>query len=301
MQLDGLLFFPVTPFDTAGDLAPEVLADHVADGVDAGAGGVFAACGTGEFHALDLAEYRQLVGAAVRAAAGRVPVLSGAGGPLPHARACARAAAEAGADGLLLMPPYLVQGPGGGLESYVRQVAEASSLPVIIYQRSNARFSAEDVARLAKEPFVVGFKDGLGDIEHAQRVVLEVREAVGDEFLLFNGLPTAELSAPAYQAVGFDLYSSAAFAFVPEVAGAFHTALRNDDQVVVQRLLSGFYRPFAELRDRVPGYAVSLVKAGARLRGRAVGPVRAPLVDPGPEHLAVLQRIIDDGLRLARG
>ncbi|GAA4926576.1 5-dehydro-4-deoxyglucarate dehydratase [Streptomonospora halophila] len=301
MQLDGLLFFPVTPFDPAGDLAPEVLADHVADGVDAGAGGVFAACGTGEFHALDLAEYRRLVGAAVQAAAGRVPVLSGAGGPLPHARACARAAAEAGADGLLVMPPYLVQGPGGGLESYVRQVAAASPLPVVIYQRNNARFSPEGVARLAKEPFVAGFKDGLGDIEHAQRIVLEVREAVGDEFLLFNGLPTAELSAPAYRAVGFDLYSSAAFAFVPEVAGAFHTALRNDDQAAVQRLLSGFYRPFAELRDRVPGYAVSLVKAGARLRGRAVGPVRAPLTDPGPEHLDVLQRIIDDGLRLVRG
>ncbi|GAB3441671.1 5-dehydro-4-deoxyglucarate dehydratase [Streptomonospora sediminis] len=301
MQLDGLLFFPVTPFDTAGNLAADALADHVADGVAAGAGGVFAACGTGEFHALDLAEYRQLVGVAVEAAAGRVPVLSGAGGPLPHARACARAAAEAGADGLLLMPPYLVQGPGEGLEAYVRKVAEASPLPVIIYQRNNARFSPDSAARLAAEPFVVGFKDGLGDIEHAQRIVLAVRRAVGPDFLFFNGLPTAELSAPAYRSVGFDLYSSAAFAFVPEVAGAFHTALRNNDQATVRRLLSGFYQPFAELRDRVPGYAVSLVKAGARLRGRAVGPVRAPLADPGTEDLAALERLIDDALQLVKG
>lgn len=300
MQLDGLLFFPVTPFDAAGDLAPEVLAEHVAGGVDAGAGGVFAACGTGEFHALGLAEYREVVAGAVRAAAGRVPVLSGAGGPLPYAKACAEAAAEAGADGLLLMPPYLVQGPESGLVSYVRQVAESTSLPVIIYQRNNARFTPDSAVELAKEPTIAGFKDGLGDIEQVQRIVLAVRDAAGEDFLFFNGLPTAEVSQSAYQAVGVGLYSSAAFAFVPEVAMAFHAALHRGDTETVRRLLTGFYRPFAELRDRVPGYAVSLVKAGARLRGRDVGSVRAPLTDPSPEHLAVLERLIDDGLRMVR-
>lgn len=52
------------------------------------------------------------------------------------------------------------------------------------------------------------------------------------------------------------------------------------------------------LRDRVPGYAVSLVKAAARLRGLPLGPVRAPLTDPGPADLADLERILDTGLNL---
>ncbi|MEV1175334.1 dihydrodipicolinate synthase family protein, partial [Nonomuraea sp. NPDC049784] len=65
MRLDGVLFFPVTPFDADGDLAEPALARHVADGVAAGAGGVFTACGTGEFSALDLDEYTRVVSTSV--------------------------------------------------------------------------------------------------------------------------------------------------------------------------------------------------------------------------------------------
>ncbi|WP_344296151.1 dihydrodipicolinate synthase family protein, partial [Streptomyces synnematoformans] len=60
MQLDGILFFPVTPYDDAGSVPEDVLAGHVADGVAHGAGAVFAACGTGEFHAVDGAEHRRV-------------------------------------------------------------------------------------------------------------------------------------------------------------------------------------------------------------------------------------------------
>ncbi|MET7467079.1 dihydrodipicolinate synthase family protein, partial [Nonomuraea sp. NPDC005501] len=80
MRLDGVLFFPVTPFGAGGGVAEDVLAEHVAGGVAAGAGGVFAACGTGEFNALDLPEYTAAVTTAVAATAGRVPVFAGAGG-----------------------------------------------------------------------------------------------------------------------------------------------------------------------------------------------------------------------------
>ncbi|AUH40636.1 5-dehydro-4-deoxyglucarate dehydratase [Streptomyces sp. CMB-StM0423] len=305
MQLDGILFFPLTPFDAAGAVHEDVLARHVADGVAHGAGAVFAACGTGEFHALDGAEHRRVVRTAVAAAAGRVPVFAGAGGPLPHAVACARAAEEAGADGLLLMPPYLVAAPEAGLVAYVREVAAATGLPLVVYQRDNARFTPAGAAELARIPTVTGFKDGLGDIELMQRVVPAVHAALAGgegpakDFTFFNGLPTAEVSAAAYAAVGARLYSSAVFCFVPEVALAFHRARAAGDDARVRRLLSGFFIPLVHLRNEVPGYAVALVKAGARMRGLDAGGVRPPLVDPHPKHLAELELIVAAGLDMA--
>lgn len=239
MRLDGVLFFPVTPFGLDGAVAGEVLAEHVARGVAAGAGGVFTACGTGEFNALDLDDYTEAVTASVAATAGRVPVFAGAGGTLPAARAVARAAAANGADGLLLMPPYLVTAPAGGLVRYVLEVSEAGGLPVIIYQRGTARFSPAAVAELAQAQNVIGFKDGLGDFDLLQRIILTVRQATDRPFTFFNGLPTAELTVPAYRGLGVRLYSSAAFAFAPEVALAFHRAVTGGDEELTRRLLTG--------------------------------------------------------------
>ncbi|MFI6790294.1 5-dehydro-4-deoxyglucarate dehydratase [Nonomuraea sp. NPDC050383] len=299
MRLDGVLFFPVTPFGAGGGVAEDVLAEHVAGGVAAGAGGVFAACGTGEFNALDLPEYTAAVTTAVAATAGRVPVFAGAGGVPPTARAISRAAADSGADGLLVMPPYLVTAPPGGLVRYVREVTEAAGLPAVVYQRGTARFSPAAVAELAELPQVIGFKDGLGDFDLLQRIILTVRRTTDREFTFFNGLPTAELTVPAYRGLGVTLYSSAVFAFAPEIALAFHDAVTGGDEERARLLLTDFYLPLVELRDLVPGYAVSLVKAGVRLRGLDVGGVRAPLVDPLPEHVELLEKILADGLEVA--
>jgi 5-dehydro-4-deoxyglucarate dehydratase len=95
-----------------------------------------------------------------------------------------------------------------------------------------------------------------------------------------------------------NLYSSAAFAFAPEVALAFHQAVTSGDDALTQRLLTSFYLPLVQLRDQVPGYAVSLVKAGLRLRGQDVGGVRPPLVDPSAAHVAELEKIIAAGLEI---
>ncbi|MFB9902601.1 5-dehydro-4-deoxyglucarate dehydratase [Allokutzneria oryzae] len=298
MQLDGVLFFPVTPFTGTGEVAEGVLAEHVKHGVDAGPGGVFAACGTGEFHALEPVEYERVVRVAVETAAGKVPVFAGAGGPLPLAKQFARAAQKAGADGLLLLPPYLVGSPAEGLGDYVEQVASASDLPLIIYQRNNAVFTPESAVRAASLPTVVGFKDGLGDLDQMQRIVLAVRNAVHKPFQFFNGLPTAEMTVPAYRGIGVDLYSSAVFCFAPEISLAFYEAVTTGNSARVNTFLSEFFRPLVELRDTVPGYAVSLVKAGVRSRGLDVGSVRAPLIDPAPEHVRELERIIATGLGL---
>jgi 5-dehydro-4-deoxyglucarate dehydratase len=296
MQMTGVLFFPVTPFDAGGAVAADVLADHVEAGMRHEPGGVFAACGTGEFAALSGEEQALVVQTAVKVVDGRVPVIAGAGGSLPHAIDGVRRAAGAGADGVLLLPPYLVTGPPEGLVRYVTAVAEASAVPIVVYQRANARFTAETAVAIARLDNVVGFKDGLGDLDRMHRIVLAVRDAVGDDFQFFNGMPTAEMTVHAYRGIGVDLYSSAVFCFAPQISTAFFRSLYHDDGQLAQRLLSEFYRPFVELRDRVPGYAVALVKAAVRASGLDVGSVRPPLVDPAPAHLDELHRIVAAGL-----
>ena len=193
---DGVLFFPVTPFledgPEAGNVDFDALASHIAKGVDAGPGGVFVACGTGEFHAMEDGEFGAVVRTAVEVVAGRVPVYAGAGGSVAQAKRFAVAAKEAGADGLLLLPPYLVEVPQAGLVDYTRAVAEATDLPVIVYNRNNARFTEESAVAVAKIPNVIGFKDGTGNFDQVARIVLAVKKEVDPDFLFFNGLPTAE-------------------------------------------------------------------------------------------------------------
>jgi 5-dehydro-4-deoxyglucarate dehydratase len=296
--LDGVLFFPVTPFTEAGDVDTELLAQHVAKGVDAGPGGVFIACGTGEFHALDASELGTIVRTAVDVVGGRVPVYAGAGGSIAQATAFAEAAADAGADGLLLLPPYLVEMPQAGLVAYTRAVTEATDLPVIVYNRNNARYTEDSAVQVAQLDKVVGFKDGTGDLDQVARIVRAVTDALaptGKPFQFFNGLPTAEVSQQAYRAIGVTLYSSATFAFAPELALAFYQALESGDEPLTAALLREFFHPLVRLRDTVPGYAVSLIKAGVALEGIDAGAVRPPLIMPSAEDIAELRAIIASG------
>jgi len=295
---DGVLFFPVTPFGASGAVDLDVLATHVDSRLPFGPGGVFPACGTGEFHALSAREAADVTRVTVEVVDGRVPVIAGAGGPLGHAIELARAAADAGADGLLLLPPYLVSGTTDGLVAWVEAVAAASELPVIVYHRGTARYTPDAIARLAANPRVVGFKDGLGDIGLAQEIVLAA-EATGRELAFFNGLLTAELSQGAYRGIGIPLYSSAAFAMIPELAALHYRAYADGDEATRMTLLREFYTPLVRLRDETPGFGVSLVKAGLRLRGLDVGSVRPPLVDPAAEQEVRLAALLESGLALA--
>ncbi|GAA3857435.1 5-dehydro-4-deoxyglucarate dehydratase [Streptomyces lannensis] len=296
----GPLFFPVTAYGPDGSVALDVYRAHVRAGVEAGAAAVFACCGTGEFHALTPEEFQACVRAAVEAAEGRVPVVAGAGYGTALARRYAGLAEEAGADGLLAMPPYLVLAGQEGLLRHYRELAASTSLPTIVYQRDNAVFTPRTVVELARTDGVIGFKDGLGDLDLMQRIVSTVRTEVPGDFLYFNGLPTAEQTQLAYRGIGISLYSSAVFCFVPEIALAFHRALGTGDDTTAHRLLDGFYRPFVELRAQGRGYAVSLVKAGVRLRGLDVGEVRPPLHEPSEDHVKQLARLIDHGYELLR-
>lgn len=298
MRFDDVLFFPVTAFAASGQVDAGLTAEHVRSRLDHRPGGVFAACGTGEFHALSSNEVGEVTRAVVDVVAGSVPVVAGTGGPLGHAVECARHAADAGADALLVLPPYLVSSSMAGTIAYVEAVIAASPLPVIVYHRANARLDEDAVARLAQNPRVVGFKDGVGDVGVAQQLVRAVAASGRDDIALFNGLLTAELTQPAYRAIGIPLYSSAVFAMAPAVAKAYYDAYRDGDEARRLDLLDAFYLPLVRLRDRAPGYAVSLVKAGVRLGGIPVGSVRAPLTDPGDDDLAELRRILAAGEEL---
>jgi 5-dehydro-4-deoxyglucarate dehydratase len=298
MNFDGILFFPVTPFDSADRVDTDLLVQHLETSLAHHPGGIFPACGTGEFHALSAAESAQVVRTTVETVAGRVPVIAGAGGPLGHALEVARGAADAGADALLVLPPYLVGAPQQGLIAYIEAVAAASALPVIVYHRGNAQFTAESMTRLAANPKVVGFKDGAGDVGVAQSIVRAVAATGREDFAFFNGLLTAELTQGAYRGLGMPLYSSAAFAMIPEVANAYYRAYVENDEERRGALLDGFYRPLVALRDETPGFGVSLIKAGLRLGGLPVGSVRPPLVDPSPEQEQRLAAILDAGRAL---
>ena len=295
----GPLFFPVTPFDDRGRVEVGALEAHLASRLPHRPGGVFIACGTGEFHALSLAEFSTVVEHGVRVTAGAVPVVAGTGGPLGHAIACAVEAERLGADALLVLPPYLVAGPQEGIVAYVEAIAAATRLPLIVYHRGASQFSVDSIDRLIANPSVVGIKDGVGDVALAQEFVL-VAERSGRDILFFNGLLTAELSQLAYRSIGIPLYSSAVFAMAPDIAGAFYAAYTGLDGAAARRLLDGFYAPLVRLRDKVPGYAVSLIKAGVTLDGVPAGSVRAPLVDPSPEHLAELTTILERGRELVQ-
>ncbi|HEX9040145.1 MAG TPA: 5-dehydro-4-deoxyglucarate dehydratase [Trebonia sp.] len=310
-MFNGLLFFPVTPYRGDGYVDLDELAAHVRRGIDAGAGGVFAACGTGEFSALEPDEYAEVVRAAVGAIGGRVPVFAGAGGPVRTARRFTDLAMGAGADGVLLLPPYLTEAAGAGLVDYVR-AATREDLPVIVYNRANARFNEESAVAVARLPQVIGFKDGVGDLDLMIRIVRAVRDdtvrddTVRDDtvrdggtepsFFFFNGMPTAEVTQRAYRAIGVPLYSSAAFAFAPQVALAYYNALEKNDQTTLDALERAFYHPLARLRAKGTGYAVSLIKAGVELAGYRTGGVRPPLTAVAQEHREELGRILAAGL-----
>jgi 5-dehydro-4-deoxyglucarate dehydratase len=158
-----------------------------------------------------------------------------------------------------------------------------------VYNRASSRLKPDTLARLADRNLnLVGFKDGVGDIE----AMVAIYQRMGDRFAYLGGLPTAEVYAAAYKAIGTPVYSSAVFNFIPKTAIDFYRAVATDDMFTQHRLLKEFFMPYLDLRNRVPGYAVSIVKAGARIVGHDAGPVRAPLTDLTPQETAALEALI---------
>lgn len=285
----GLLSFPVTHFDADLKFDPNPYREHCSWLLDYDVAGLFAAGGTGEFFSLEPAEVIQVVKAAVEETAGRVPVIAGCGYGTAIATDIARQAEAAGADGLLLLPPYLMVPGQEGLANHIEAVCRATSMGVIVYNRDNAVINEDTLAHLCdRNPNLVGYKDGVGDVELMMRIYCKL----GDRLTYIGGLPTAETFAPAYLEMGVTTYSSAIFNFMPEWAVSFYKAVRARDKAAIVRELNDFVLPYIALRNKGKGYAVSIVKAGCDLVGRPAGPVRPPLTGLKPDEMAELDALI---------
>ncbi|MDG5974880.1 5-dehydro-4-deoxyglucarate dehydratase [Hydrogenophaga taeniospiralis CCUG 15921] len=286
----GLLSFPLTDFDANGDFNARAYAERLEWLAPYGATALFAAGGTGEFFSLTADEYPGIIQTAVDTCRGKVPIIAGAGGPTRFAIQCAQAAEKAGAHGILLLPHYLTEACQEGLIAHVEAVCKSVKFGVIVYNRNVCKLTPESLAILADRcPNLIGFKDGVGDIE----LMSSIHMKMGERFAYLGGLPTAEVYAAAYKALGTPVYSSAVFNFIPRTAMDFYEAVRSDDMATQHRLLRQFFMPYLQIRNRAQGYAVSIVKAGATLVGHTAGPVRAPLTELKPVELEQLKALID--------
>jgi len=286
---EGLLSFPVTHFSENLEFLPKPNQEHVAWLLSHSPAGLFVAGGTGEFFSLTATEFSAVVHAAVAQAAHQAPVIAGCGYGTAIAKELAQAAEQAGADGLLLLPPYLVGSEQAGLAAHVEAVCASTRLGVIMYNRDNAVLDDVTLAWLCDRcPNLVGFKDGVGDIERMTRIYARL----GDRLTYIGGLPTAETFALPYLEMGVTTYSSAIFNFLPTFALDFYAAVRRRDHATVFAGLREFVLPYTQIRNRRKGYAVSIVKAGMKAVGRPAGPVRPPLTDLTESELNELTQLI---------
>ncbi|GAA4340881.1 5-dehydro-4-deoxyglucarate dehydratase [Variovorax defluvii] len=286
----GLLSFPLTDFDAQGNFDLKGYIARLEWLAPYGASALFAAGGTGEFFSLTGDEYPGIIETAVETCRGKVPIIAGAGGPTRFAIQCAQAAEKAGAHGILLLPHYLTEAGQEGLAAHVEAVCKSVKFGVIVYNRGQSKLYPDTLAKLAERcPNLVGFKDGIGDIELMSSIYLKM----GDRFAYLGGLPTAEVYAAAYKALGTPVYSSAVFNFIPKTAMQFYEAVRTDDTATQHRLLKDFFMPYLAIRNKGQGYAVSIVKAGAKIVGHGAGPVRAPLTELKPDEYEALARLIE--------
>ncbi|MBI3347742.1 MAG: 5-dehydro-4-deoxyglucarate dehydratase [Burkholderiales bacterium] len=272
----GLLSFPLTDFDAQLNFAPKAYADRLEWLQPYGASALFAAGGTGEFFSLEPGEYSDIIKVALDTCRGRTPILAGAGGGTRVAIQYAQEAERLGAQGVLLLPHYLTEASQEGLIAHVEAVCKSVKFGVVVYNRGACKLTPQSLLILADRcPNLIGFKDGLGDIEK----FVAIRQTLGERFAYLGGLPTAELFAGAYKAMGCPVYSSAVFNFIPKTAMAFYNAHAAGDTATTDRLVRDFFIPYVALRNKGEGYAVSIVKAGATLVGHSAGPVRPPLSD----------------------
>lgn len=229
-------------------------------------------CGTtGEAPTLTADEHRRLVRLAVDVADGRARVIAGAGSNATAAAvALARAAQAEGADGVLAVTPYYNKPTQEGMYWHFRAIADATDLPVILYDvpsRTGCCLAVETVARLAELPRVIGLKDASGDLAR----VGQLRRLVGDEFRLLAG---DDATALGFMALGGDGCISVVSNVVPALCVRMHAAYMSGDPQEARRISLALAELAAVLfreSNPVP------VKLALGLMGRMSDAVRLPL------------------------
>jgi len=284
----GVFGFPVTPFRQDLSLDLDALARNVDQMSRHPFCALVAAGGTGELYSLTVPEIIDVVRVTVEAAAGRVPVVAGVGFNAALGAEIARGVERAGADCLLVLPPYYSNAPEEGLYDYYEAVAHASGLPLMVYSRDWAVFSPQMVARLAERlPTLMAWKDGQGDARKYQRIMSHV----GDRLAWLGGI--GDDCVPAYFAIGVQAYTSSISNIAPKVSLQLAAAGLARDFTRLDQLMRRYVHPLYALRERMRGYEVSVVKTAMEILGMTAGPVRPPLTNCRPEDVEDVRKLME--------
>lgn len=284
----GVFGFPVTPFKK--DLSLDLAA--LERNCDWMAGFPFCsmvvAGGTGEVYSMTPEESVECVRVAVKAVAGRMPIVAGVAFNTAIASKMAAEMEKAGADALLVMPPYYINAPEPGLLDYFAAIGNSCGIPLSFYTRDWASMTPTQVKRLIdRVPSIKMWKDGQGDIRKYHRIMLEV----GDSIAWVGGL--GDDLAPGYFSIGCQAYTSSISNIAPKLSLAIAEAGAKGDRAAMDQMMAKYVHPLYALRDRVKGYEVSIMKDAMEMLGHPAGPVRPPLTNVTEADRADLRKLMD--------
>jgi 5-dehydro-4-deoxyglucarate dehydratase len=288
----GVLGFPVTPFRSDLSVDLDALAENVAEMVRYPFCALVATGGMGEIYSLTPREIEDVVRVTVEATAGRMPVVGGTAFNAPLGAEIARGIEKAGADCVLVLPPYYISAPEEGLFEYYRAIGNATGLPLMLYSRDWAVFSPPQVARLAERvPSLHFWKDGQGDMRKYQRIM----QHVGGRLAWLGGL--GDDCVPAYFAIGVQAFTSSISNIAPKLSLELAEAAMTGDAPRLAALMEKYVHPLFALRERMRGYEVAVTKEAMEMLGHRAGPVRPPLCNcrqQDVEDLRVLMEVYRD-------
>jgi 5-dehydro-4-deoxyglucarate dehydratase len=291
-RLRGALAFPITPYAADGSVDLAGVRANAAWLAASGCCAIVAPSGTGELFALTPNECAAVARATVEAVAGRMPVIAAVGFGPAIAADLARRAEEAGADGILVLPPYYANPAPQGLVEYYRAVANATSLGIMPYARDAALFTPKLFEQVVREiPTMIAFKDGRGDVRLFRSIREHVVEQLGDERVVWLAGVGDDLVGP-YFGAGAEGFTSSLACFWPEASVELYRLASTGDFAGLARYHQQAVRPFYHMRERGKGFEVSVMKAAMELLGHPAGPARPPLGHLSETDLADLRAII---------
>ncbi|HVF21554.1 MAG TPA: 5-dehydro-4-deoxyglucarate dehydratase [Pyrinomonadaceae bacterium] len=285
-KLSGVIAFPITPFKDDLSLDLPGLHQNLNKLLEYPISAVVPAGGTGEMYSLTPAEYLRVIELTALAVEDRVPVIAGVGFGQRLGVEMAQAAEKAGADGILVFPPYYPQADDDGLFEYYRSIGKSTRLGMIVYSRDWARFDPQMVERLTGISNLVAWQDGQGDIRELQSIMYRVGERLhwiggaGDDLI------------GAYYSTGIRTFSSSIATVAPSLSLKLHELAAADDIEALAEVLATCVIPLFALRSRRRGYEVSAMKALMDFVGLNGGPVRPPLVNVTPQEMDELRAIL---------
>jgi len=287
-RLRGIICFPLTPFTEDDRLDLAALERDIDKLLGYPFCAINAPAGISEIFSLDVEEAVAVVRKTVELVRGRMPVIGSVCFNTPLAAAMARGMEGAGADALLVLPPYYQQPAEEGLLDYYRRIGEACGLPLIVYSRGWASFTPDQVARLAEAvPTLEMWKDGQADGRMLQRIMTKV----GDRLVWIGG--AGDDCGAVYAAIGIRAFTSSVSAVLPRLALAWGQAALEGDFDLLNMLLTRYVHPLFALRARKRGYEVAAMKKAAELVGRPCGRPRPPIPELGPGEVDELRRWLE--------